>query len=127
MDSPDSARRAQRSLHTPPFRLPLTLPSHIEVAEMEPTVTEMPNNDELSSAEQAWEMQQTIQEHSLDLDSSQSPHESPLLSPTPGDSADNSKSSAPIQKRRRVTRACDGMRSLHVVKIVRTMHSSNMI
>jgi hypothetical protein len=45
-----------------------------------------------------------------DPSSETSPHdheESELLSPAEG--ADNSKPNAPIQKRRRVTRACDGM------------------
>ncbi|KAF2433222.1 hypothetical protein EJ08DRAFT_647599 [Tothia fuscella] len=37
-------------------------------------------------------------------------HESPLLSPDAGDSADNSKPNIPTQKRRRVTRACDECR-----------------
>lgn len=40
-----------------------------------------------------------------------SPHDSPRLSPTPADGADpTSKATAPIQKRRRVTRACDECR-----------------
>jgi hypothetical protein len=106
-----TTERALQRLHTPLFRhlrLPRPhLPTFIEVAEMEAMATDMLSNDELSSAEQAWELQQAAQD--LDSSHSHSPHESPLLSPTPGDSADNSKVSAPIQKRRRVTRACDGM------------------
>jgi hypothetical protein len=108
-----TTERALQRLHTPPYRHHLRLPrphlpTFIEVAEMEAMATDMLSNDELSSAEQAWELQQATQDP--DSSHSHSPHESPTLSPTPGDSADHSKLSAPIQKRRRVTRACDGMR-----------------
>jgi hypothetical protein len=99
--TPDIMNTSESMAFHPPHRRPHAhhLPTFIEVAEMEATGTDMLSNDELSSAEQAWALQQ-------DHDS-QSPHGSPVLSPA--DSADTSKASAPIQKRRRVTRACDGM------------------